>query len=42
VTNSVEERVRAAVPEMQKIFIEADGAYDATKDPLAAHDGESA
>ena len=42
VTNAVEERVRAAVPEMQKIFIEADGAYDATKDPLAVLDGESA
>lgn len=42
VTNAVEERVRAAVPEMQKIFIEADSAYDATKDPLAPLDGESA
>jgi cation diffusion facilitator family transporter len=40
VTNVVEERVRAAVPEMQKIFIEADGDYDPKKDPLAALDGE--
>lgn len=42
VTNTVEERVRAAVPEMQKIFIEADGDYDPTKDPLAPLDGERA
>src|SRR5262249_17859599 len=41
VTNTVEERVRAAIPQMQKIFIEADGEYDPTKDPLsAAMDGE--
>jgi divalent metal cation (Fe/Co/Zn/Cd) transporter len=42
VTNTVEERVRAAVPEMQKIFIEADGDYDPKKDPLAPLDGERA
>src|SRR6185295_1609143 len=42
VTNVVEERVRAAVPEMQKIFIEADGEYDPHKDPLASADGGSA
>lgn len=35
VTNDVEDRVRAAIPEMKKIFIEADGEYDPTRDPLA-------
>lgn len=42
VTNAVEERVRAAIPEMKKIFIEADGDYDPRKDPLAIIDGEGA
>lgn len=43
VTNALEERVREAVPEMQKIFVEADSEYDPTKDPMsAAADGESA
>jgi divalent metal cation (Fe/Co/Zn/Cd) transporter len=40
VTNAVEDRIRAAIPEMKKIFIEADGDYDPSKDPLAAPDGD--
>jgi len=39
VTNDVEDRVRAAIPEMKKIFIEADGDYDPARDPLAVTDG---
>jgi cation diffusion facilitator family transporter len=38
VTNTVEERIRAAVPEMQRIFIEADSYYDPMKDPFAPVD----
>lgn len=33
VTNELEERVRAAVPEMKRIFVEADGQYDQEQDP---------
>lgn len=33
VTNTIEERVRGAMPEMKKIFVEADGAYDGALDP---------
>lgn len=33
VTNDLEERVRAAIPEMKRIFVEADGQYDAAFDP---------
>jgi cation diffusion facilitator family transporter len=33
ITNDVEERVRSAIPAMKKIFIEADGRYDAALDP---------
>jgi cation diffusion facilitator family transporter len=33
ITNDIEERVRAAVPEMKRIFVEADGAYDIARDP---------
>jgi cation diffusion facilitator family transporter len=40
VTNDVEERVRATIPEMKRIFIEADGDYDPKKDPLAPLDGD--
>ena len=32
-TNRIEERVRSALPEMKKIFVEADGAYDSALDP---------
>jgi cation diffusion facilitator family transporter len=32
-TNLLEERIRAVVPEMKKIFVEADGAYDGALDP---------
>ncbi len=39
ITDSIEERVRAQVPEMKKIFVEADGDYDASLDPLAARGG---
>jgi cation diffusion facilitator family transporter len=39
ITNQIEERVLAAVPEMKKIFVEADGSYDVTRDPAAAIDG---
>jgi cation diffusion facilitator family transporter len=34
--NALEERVRAAVPEMTRIFIEPDSAYDEAKDPERA------
>jgi cation diffusion facilitator family transporter len=36
ITNDIEERVRADVPEMKKIFVEADGHYDASKDPATS------
>jgi len=32
-TNLLEERIRTAMPEMKKIFVEADGAYDGALDP---------
>jgi cation diffusion facilitator family transporter len=32
ITNLLEERVRAEIPEMKKIFVEADGEYDSTLD----------
>jgi cation diffusion facilitator family transporter len=32
-TNLIEERVRAEMPAMKKIFVEADGAYDGQLDP---------
>jgi len=32
-TNLLEERLRAEMPEMKKIFVEADGAYDGILDP---------
>jgi len=34
--NALEARVRAAVPEMTRIFVEPDSAYDETKDPERA------
>jgi cation diffusion facilitator family transporter len=33
VTNRIEERVRSEIPEMERIFVEADGHYDARFDP---------
>jgi divalent metal cation (Fe/Co/Zn/Cd) transporter len=33
ITNDIEERVRSELPAMKKIFIEADGHYDAALDP---------
>lgn len=36
VTNDIEERVRAEVPEMKRIFVEADGVYDSSLDPALA------
>lgn len=33
ITNSLEDRVRAAAPEMKRIFVEPDSHYDASKDP---------
>ena len=33
VTNLLEERVRAEIPEMKKIFVEPDGDYDRARDP---------
>jgi cation diffusion facilitator family transporter len=35
--NELEQRVRAALPQMKKIFVEPDSAYDANLDPDAAH-----
>jgi cation diffusion facilitator family transporter len=32
-TNAIEERLRNAMPEMKKIFVEADGLYDSALDP---------
>src|SRR6185503_4797442 len=34
--NALESRVRAALPEMTRIFVEPDGAYDEGKDPERA------
>ena len=34
--NALEERVRGAVPEMTRIFVEPDSAYDEAKDPERA------
>jgi hypothetical protein len=34
--NELELRIRAALPQMKKIFVEPDSAYDATLDPEAA------
>lgn len=33
ITNEIEARIRAARPEVERIFVEADGAYDAGRDP---------
>lgn len=33
VTNDIEERVRAEIPEMKRIFVEADSVYDSALDP---------
>ena len=33
ITDAVEERIRAKLPHMKRIFIEPDSDYDATKDP---------
>jgi divalent metal cation (Fe/Co/Zn/Cd) transporter len=33
VTNDLEARIRAAHPEFERIFVEADGRYDARRDP---------
>ncbi|MBN2196810.1 MAG: hypothetical protein JW751_28650 [Polyangiaceae bacterium] len=33
VTNEIESRIRAARPELERIFVEADGTCDATQDP---------
>jgi cation diffusion facilitator family transporter len=35
--NELELRIRAALPQMKKIFVEPDSAYDARLDPDAAH-----
>jgi cation diffusion facilitator family transporter len=35
--NELELRIRAALPQMKKIFVEPDSAYDARLDPEAAH-----
>jgi cation diffusion facilitator family transporter len=35
--NELELRIRAALPQMKKIFVEPDSAYDASLDPDAAH-----
>ncbi|HEX4334802.1 MAG TPA: cation diffusion facilitator family transporter [Polyangiaceae bacterium] len=32
-TNLIEERIRSVMPEMKKIFVEADGGYDGALDP---------
>jgi hypothetical protein len=34
--NTLEERIRTAVPEMTRIFVEPDGFYDRKKDPERA------
>lgn len=36
VTNDLEERVRREIPEMKRIFVEADGVYDSALDPAFA------
>jgi cation diffusion facilitator family transporter len=36
VTNDLEDAVRAKIPEMTRIFVEPDSAYDASLDPLVA------
>jgi cation diffusion facilitator family transporter len=38
-TNAIEERLRSALPEMKKIFVEADGAYDRSLDPAMTTPG---
>jgi cation diffusion facilitator family transporter len=35
--NELEQRIRAALPQMKKIFVEPDSHYDASLDPDAAH-----
>lgn len=35
VTDAIEERVRAEIPAMKRIFVEADGDYDKRLDPMA-------
>jgi cation diffusion facilitator family transporter len=35
--NELEQRIRAALPQMKKIFVEPDSEYDASLDPDAAH-----
>lgn len=41
ITNLLEERVRAEIPEMKKIFVEADGDYDNALDPAMHGEGAS-
>jgi cation diffusion facilitator family transporter len=41
VTNLLEERVRAEIPEMKKIFVEPDGDYDSARDPAMHGEGAS-
>lgn len=36
VTDALEARIQAEIPEMTRIFVEADGDYDARKDPAAS------
>ncbi|HVU02251.1 MAG TPA: cation diffusion facilitator family transporter [Polyangiaceae bacterium] len=42
ITNELEDGVRVAVPEMKKIFVEADGHYDAALDPATRRAGARA
>lgn len=39
ITNLLEERVRAEIPEMKKIFVEPDGDYDSLRDPAMRGEG---
>ena len=41
ITNLLEERVRAEIPEMKKIFVEPDGDYDKALDPAMHGEGAS-
>jgi hypothetical protein len=36
VINGLEQRIRAELPQMKKIFVEPDSEYDASLDPEAA------
>lgn len=39
ITNSMEAKVREQIPEMKKIFVEADGDYDGSRDPAMHGEG---